>query len=168
MACTIQEPSLFLDSPPGHTPPASLPLSMPRVAVKRRWTQLPALWCTESLLSSCCGNNICSPYYGLQDLSLPYLIMPPPTSSPTTTLFPCTPDTLAFLSIPAPAPGTLHLPFLLSRKRLSKFSHAWASFPHQSGLKCHLFAEVCLTTINPQSLAIPSPCFSSLLVLTHS
>lgn len=103
MACTIQEPSLFLDSPPGHTPPASLPLSMPRVAVKRRWTQLPALWCTESLLSSCCRNNICSPFYGLQDLSLPYLIMPPPPHLPPPPFFPVLqPHWPSSLSLPLP------------------------------------------------------------------
>lgn len=82
MACTVQEPCLFLDSPPGHTPPAALPLSRPRVAVKRPWTPLPTLRCMESLLRSCFGNNTCSPYYGLQDLSLPYLIMPPPPHFP--------------------------------------------------------------------------------------
>lgn len=118
-----------------------LPLFVPMGCWEEAWTQLPAL---SQLLKGCFRNNICSPYYGLQDSSLPLLTRPP---------LPLISNHHPFPSAPAHWPSSLSLTLPSCRdsasaishsgKCLLKLSHVWASFPLQSGLQCHLFTEVC-------------------------
>lgn len=144
LACTIQAPNLFLDSLPGHAPPSLRAHGLlggghghsSQHCGTCSSCSTVALGITSAVLTM--GSK--TPH---SPTSSGLLSTPSPTTTPFPPLQPHWPSSLSLACSAPSSRGTLHLLFLHSGKHLLKLSHAWASFPHQSGLKCHLFTEVC-------------------------
>lgn len=157
LACTIQAPNLFLDSLPGHAPP-----SLRAQGLLGGSHGHSSQHCGTCSSCSTAALGITSPLLTMGSKTPHSAISPGPlsTSSPITTLFPSfqphwlSSPSLAPCQLP-PATGALCLLFLHSGKRLLQLSHAWASFPYQSGLTCHLFTEMWISPRPGLSTKLP-------------